>query len=103
MAIEKKTVVSQIEVVRPSGGIQIEMRKLIFENGAQIADLGFHRTSFAPGSDINEVKSILNIHLAQLGAGPLVDADWITVKAHADLTWTPEVLAAWEAKGSADT
>lgn len=98
--VTSRTIVSQIEILRPSGAIQLEMKKQVLNDGVVIAE-GFHRTSFAPGTDIDDVKTKISAHLAELGAGPLVDADWSDIAAHAALAWTPDILAAWAAQQAA--
>jgi len=75
MALEKVIVVDKIEVLE-MGQIQVRTATRVMEDGAVLSS-SFHRHVLAPGDD-------------------LTDQD-LRVVAIADATWTPEVIAAYEA------
>lgn len=76
MALTKETVIDQITVTE-NGIVLYREATRIMEDGNQISQT-FHRTSLTPGQDITDqpqkVKDICNV------------------------TWTPEVIAAYEAQ-----
>lgn len=81
MALEEIKVIDKIEVVE-NGTIQVREATRILKDGEQIAQT-YHRWSFAPGSDISTMPS--------------------NVQAIANVAWTPEVIAAYEAQVAAST
>jgi hypothetical protein len=76
MALTKETVVDQITVTE-NGTILYREATRIMEDGKQLSQT-FHRTSLVPEADLNGVPA--------------------NVAAICNLTWTPEVIAAYKAQ-----
>ena len=75
MALEEKSVVDKVEVLL-EGQIQVRTRNQVLKDGTEIAAT-YHRHVLSPGDDlINEDPRVTAI---------------------AEVTWTPEVVAAYEA------
>lgn len=75
MALEEKSVVDKVEVLL-AGQIQVRTRNQVLKDGTEIAAT-YHRHVLSPGDDlINEDPRVTAI---------------------AEVTWTPEVIAAYEA------
>ena len=75
MALEEKSVVDKIEVLL-QGQIQVRRRDQILKDGTEIAAT-YHRHVLSPGDDLtNEDPRVVAI---------------------AEATWTPEVIAAYQA------
>jgi urease accessory protein UreE len=75
MALEEKSVVDKVEVLL-NGSIQVRTRNQVLKDGTEIAAT-YHRHVLSPGDDlINEDPRVAAIAAA---------------------TWTPEVIAAYEA------
>ena len=73
MALEEKSVIDQIEVIR-NGSVNVRRADLILKDGVEIAKT-YHRHVLAPGDDLaNEDAKVVAI---------------------AQATWTPEVLEAY--------
>jgi hypothetical protein len=79
MALTKETVVDQITVTENGIVLVREVTKII-EDGVEISKQ-YHRSSFAPDSDVSKQPQ--------------------NVKDICALTWTPEVIAAYEAQQKA--
>ena len=80
MALTETKVIDKIEVVE-TGHIQVREATRILKDGEQIAQT-YHRWSFAPGSDVSAMPA--------------------NVQAIAQVTWTPEVIAAYQAQQEAN-
>jgi hypothetical protein len=76
MALTKETVVDQITVTE-NGTVLYRQATRIMENGNQLSQT-YHRTSLTPGQDLTGQPA--------------------NVAAICNLTWTPEVIAAYEAQ-----
>jgi hypothetical protein len=76
MALSKETVVDQITVTE-NGIVLYREATRIMEDGKQLSQT-YHRTSLTPGQDLTGVPA--------------------NVAAICNLTWTPEVVAAYEAQ-----
>lgn len=76
MALTKEQAIDKVEVVE-NGTIQVRQVTRIMEDGKELSS-SYHRWSYAPGSDISEQPA--------------------NVQAIAQAAWTPEVIAAYEAK-----
>jgi len=75
MALEEKSVVDKIEVLL-NGAIQVRRRDQVLKDGTEIAAT-YHRHVLNPGDDLsNEDPRVVAI---------------------AEATWTPEVVAAYQA------
>lgn len=79
MALSKEQVIDKIEVIE-DGTIQVRQVTRIMEDGRELSS-SYHRWSYAPGSDISEQPA--------------------NVQAIAAAAWTPEVIAAFQAKQAA--
>lgn len=75
MALEEKSVVDKIEVLL-LGQIQVRRRDQILKDGVEVAAT-YHRHVLSPGDDLTNEDS--------------------RVVAIAEATWTPEVIAAYQA------
>ena len=75
MSLTKQVVIDKIEVVE-SGAVQVRQVTRIMEDGQQLSS-SYHRWSLAPGQDITDQPA--------------------NVQAICQVTWTPEVVAAYEA------
>ena len=79
MALEEKSVVDKIEVLL-LGQIQVRRRDQILKDGVEVAAT-YHRHVLSPGDDLtNEDPRVVAI---------------------AEATWTPEVIAAYQAQQTA--
>ena len=76
MAIEKQISIDKIEVIE-NGIIQVRQVTRILEDGKELSN-SFHRWTLTPGQDISDQED--------------------RVKAIANATWTPEVIAAYQAQ-----
>jgi hypothetical protein len=75
MALTKETVVDQITVIE-NGTVHYREATRILEDGIQLSQT-FHRTSLPPESDLTDIPA--------------------NVVAIANVAWTPEVVAAYQA------
>jgi urease accessory protein UreE len=75
MALEEKSVVDKIEVLL-QGQIQVRRRDQVLKDGTEIAAT-YHRHVLSPGDDLSNEDP--------------------RVAAIAEATWTPEVIAAYQA------
>jgi hypothetical protein len=80
MALEEIKVIDKIEVVE-NGTIQVREVTRIMKDGEELAHT-YHRWLFAPASDISSMPA--------------------NVQAIAQIVWTPEVIAAYEAQQEAN-
>jgi DNA-binding transcriptional LysR family regulator len=80
MALTKETIVDQITVTE-NGIVLYREATRIMEDGNQISQT-YHRTSLTPEADLTGVPA--------------------NVAAICNLTWTPEVIAAYEAQQAAN-
>ena len=81
MSLTKQTVVDQITVVE-NGTVHYREATRIIEDGKQISQT-FHRTSLVPAQDLTGVPA--------------------NIVAICNLTWTAEIIAAYQAKLSAQS
>jgi hypothetical protein len=75
MALTKEQVIDKIEVVE-NGTLQVRQVTRVMEDGKELSS-SYHRWSFPPNSDVS--------------------AQPANVQAIASATWTPEVIAAYQA------
>ena len=80
MALTETKVIDQITVTE-NGTLLVREATRVLRDGEQIAQT-FHRWSFTPGSDLSEMPQ--------------------NVKDIANVTWTPEVIAAYQAQVEAN-
>ena len=93
--IEKKTIIDQIEITR-NGTVQVRFGLLLLEDGTEI-DSKWHRTAFHPGHDVAAQIAAVNAHLAQMGKPAVSESDAAYITAMCAKSWTPEVVAAYQA------
>lgn len=93
----RQTVLDQIEI-RGDGTINVRFDKQVVDAGDILAR-EWHRTSFAPGDDIDAQMAVVNAHLAQLGYPSVVDLS--AIKAHAKVAWTKQIVAAFRERAAA--
>ena len=79
MALTKEVAIDKIEVLE-MGHIQVREITRVLEDGKELS-ASYHRWAFAPGDDVS--------------------AQTAKVQAIAAATWTPEVVAAYEAQQAA--
>lgn len=112
MAIEKKTIIDQIEIDR-AGRVNVRFGLLLVEDGAEIS-CKWHRTQIEPGVDVDALFGIINADITtrpELKAAPIDSERVSLVKAVCDLvyksdpnayeegTWTPQLSAPDEPPG----
>lgn len=79
-----------IQIEKPLGGaIQIKMHKLSSDGDV----LGIHRTTVAPGGDVDAQVAAVNTGMAHDGYAPMSAEDVAWIKREAAATWTPENIA----------
>ena len=76
MALSEVKVIDKIEVIE-DGTLQVREATRIMKDGQEIAKT-YHRWAFAPGSDVSAMPA--------------------NVQAIAAIVWTPELIAAYQAK-----
>jgi cell division FtsZ-interacting protein ZapD len=81
MALTETKVIDKIEVVE-DGTVQVREANKIERDGVEIAKT-YHRWAFVPGADVSEMPA--------------------NVQAIAAAAWTPEVIAAYQAKQATNT
>jgi hypothetical protein len=79
MAIERKSVVDQLEFPR-AGGVQVRFALLIVDGDEEISS-SWHRTYIPEGMDPALQIAAVNEHLAQMGAAQIDAADIARVAA----------------------
>ena len=80
MVLDKQLVIDKIEVVE-NGVIQVRQVTRIIEDGNELSS-SFHRWTLTPGQDVSDQEA--------------------RVQAIANATWTPEVIAAYNAQQEAN-
>ena len=84
----KSVAFNQIEITG-NGTIFMEWRKLSSDGDP----LDYHRTSFAPGSDVDAQIAAVNNHLIEMGFDGVPAAHVAKIKLFASASWTPENIA----------
>jgi len=100
MSLTRKTIVDQIMIDR-NGAIHVRYGLQIFDGSTEI-DCKWHRTVFQPGTDVDVQTAAVNADLQQRNLSapiPFVETD--KIKGYADLAWTPDVVAAAQARRKA--
>lgn len=80
MAVTKETVVDKIEVLE-DGFMQVRRARYFLEDGVRSGAPEFKRVAYHPGADVSQETA--------------------RVRAIAQVVWTPQVIAAWEAAEAA--
>ncbi len=96
MALEQKTLIDQIEILR-DGTLRVRMNKTVVDGETVIAS-GYHRTVLTPGVDADVQLAAVNGHLAALGAAPVEDGEWDRLRRIAAVEHTPAAVASWRQK-----
>lgn len=78
MAIERKTVVDQVEVTR-NGDLQIRIALLIVDGEKEIGSK-WHRTMIPAGHQVDPQMALVNHHLALMGEETVKDEDIAKIK-----------------------
>ena len=94
MSLEKRTVVDQFEVLS-NGVIQVRLAKQLVDGGS-VQHLGWHRSVFIPGTDIEAQISAINSGLQAINCAAVQDAAWDQLRAMAPVVWTEEVVVAYQ-------
>lgn len=94
--MNKVTRVDLIEITR-SGAIQVRLKKLIVDDDGTELDLGYHRTVFEPGTDIESQITAVNAQLVQLKAAAVDAVEFDVLRAVAPVVQTPEKIAEFQA------
>ena len=96
--ITQQTVLDKIEI-NSDGSIGIRLTLLVLNNDTEISR-AYHRTMINPGDDIPTQMQAVNDNLAAMGDQPVSDADIQSIVDHSGITWTPAVVATYQAKVS---
>jgi hypothetical protein len=96
MALERKTIIDQIEI-RRDGTVHVRMAKVIVE-GERIVASEYHRTALEPGADVDTTLAAVNAHLVQLGEAEIEAGEWARVRRVASLEHTKEIVDAHRAR-----
>ena len=92
----KKLIIDQIEVTQ-NGTVQVRMHKISSDGDL----LGNHRTALPPATDINYQIAAVNSQMAKENYSSISDADVVKLTAICNVTWTAEVIAAYQAAQAA--
>jgi hypothetical protein len=95
MALTQNTVLDKIEVTR-DGTLQIRFGLEVM-NGTQLISSAWHRTSVAPGGDVDAQMASVNAHLSQMGQNAATSDHIATIKSYSSVAWTPDVVSAYAA------
>jgi hypothetical protein len=98
--IQKQTILDQIEITR-NGTIQFRIGLLLVEDGQEITEPKWHRSAIEPGGDVDAQVAAVNANLKQMGQAELPADDLAKLKAHSEVAWTPDVVAAHKASVAA--
>ena len=104
MALAQQTVLNQREILS-DGTVQVRFALQVM-NGDAVLQSQWHRGSFPPGSDADMIVAAINSNIAQADMGswpPISDEDAAKIKGTCQAEWTPEVIAAFQAKLAAIT
>jgi hypothetical protein len=99
MAIKKEVHIDQIEITA-IGHISVRFAKQVVDTHAGHTDIisaQNHRVSFQIGANILAQMVQVNTHLSQMGFDAVPAAEITRIVAYANLTWTPALIAAWQA------
>lgn len=72
--MQTRTIVDKIELEPQSGVVGIRMRKQIV-NGEKVMSEQYHRTTVAPGADVDTQMALVNAHLVADGYPPVQEGD----------------------------
>lgn len=96
--MNKQTVIDQIEILR-DGTINVRMAKEVVDDDGTVIASAWHRTSFPPGHDIDAQMAAVSKNLVDdLGYPAIQNSCIARVKVASAAYWTPEIVAAHQAK-----
>jgi len=98
--LTKQTIIDQIEITR-TGHIQIRFGVLIMEDDTEIAST-WHRTSIAPGGDVDFQLAAVNAHLQAMGRAEIEANGIPRLKAIVSFVHDPATIAAHLARMEAN-
>lgn len=98
--LEKRTVVSQIEITYV-GTVQVKLEKQVVEDGKVLA-FEYHRMVIEPDVPAADTMAGVNRHLEAMNCRPLDAAEFGRIKGVADVVHTPAVVAAFASLRAAD-
>ena len=84
----KQLIIDRIDPTK-NGTLEIKFGKMSSDGDF----LGWHRTSVAPGGDIDAQIAAVNAHMGSEGFAPVPDADVAMLHREAAFRWTPENIA----------
>ncbi len=96
MALERKTLVDQVEI-RRDGTIQVRLLKAIVDGDTIVAS-EYHRLSLEPGAQLEVAAKVVNDSLATMGAAVVSAEEWARVARVVDVEHTAEVNLAFAAR-----
>ena len=97
MAIERKTVLDQIEITH-CGVVQVRFLKML-SDGDKVLWKEPHRATIEPGVTVDFVMEQVNAHLEEMGAARC--DEFKTLREHVAVAHTPEKVAAYRAAAEA--
>lgn len=96
--MEKISRYDVIEVLR-DGTMQVRLKKLIIDDEGNEHEVGgsgrYHRFVVPPGVSVDEMATIVNKHLGEMGVGAIDVADVAFIKALKPTVQTPEKIKAY--------
>lgn len=95
VAIEKQTVLNQIEITE-TGVVQVRLGLRIVEDDVEIASQ-WYRSSIEPGVDVDECVAAINKTLSAQGKKTLREADETKIKLVVDAIHTEQTVADFRA------
>jgi hypothetical protein len=94
----KRTIVDQIEV-RLTGDINVRMRKQIVDtDSGEVYDVGYAYALVVVGGDCDVVMDKTNDQLISEGFGRISANEITDIKSHAQIAFTPNRIADYQAK-----
>lgn len=72
MSLEKRTRLERVTTHVPTGTIEIQLYKEVVDGGKVLFSEP-HRTTIAPGADVEQQMGEVNRHLVEMGMAPVTD------------------------------
>lgn len=95
--LTQKTVIDRISIA-PTGNVELELGLVIESDGVEIARAK-HGTAFGPGMDATAHLAGVNTNLSAMGRAALPAKDVSRIANVAAAVHTPEIVAAFRARG----